>query len=63
MKFFKNFTIKMVKMNFIFCWVCIYINYQIKKCIYNKKNVCICVWGDCLDKYISAATLLPNKNS
>ena len=41
-------------MNFILCklflllfGMCIYITYQIKKCVYNlkKKNVCICVCG------------------
>ena len=62
MKFFNNFTIKIVKMNFIYVrsppniilieitkfflllfGVCIYITYQIKKCIYNKKAyVCVC---------------------
>ena len=82
MKPFKNFTIKMVKMNFVlwkitikhnfdwkyevlfFFWVCIYITYQIKKCVYiiKKKCVYMCMWG-CLDKYISVATWPPNKNS
>ena len=40
--------------------VCIYITYQIKKCVYNKKSMCIyvCVWG-CFDKYISVATWPP----
>ena len=62
MKFFNNFTIKIVKMNFIYVrsppniilieitkfflllfGVCMYITYQIKKCIYNKKAyVCVC---------------------
>ena len=83
MKFFKNFTIKIVKMNLFYVRsppniilieitklflllfsVCIYITYQIKKCVYvytyNKKNVCVCVYiyvyEGCLDKYISTAT-------
>ena len=78
MTFFKNFTIKMVKMNFIlwkiaikhnlientklfFFLVCvyIYITYQIKKCVYNKK-ACVYVYvGGCFDKYISVATWPP----
>ena len=42
--------------------VCIYIIYQIKKCVYNKKSMCIyvCVWS-CLDKYISVATWPPKQ--
>ena len=43
--------------------VCIYITYQIKKCVYIiKKSMCIyvCVWG-CLDKYISVATWPPKQ--
>ena len=74
MQLFKNFTMKIVKMNFnlwkfasniilieiltsSFCWVWIYITYQIKKRVYIIKNVC--VWGgggSCIDKYINAAT-------
>ena len=48
-------------MNFILCKFflllfgkCIYITYQIKKCVYNfkkKKRMYMCMWG-CLDKYI-----------
>ena len=48
-------------MNFILCkffllliGVCIYITYQIKKCVYNiikKKRIYMCMWG-CLNKYI-----------
>ena len=29
--------------------VCIYITYQIKKCVYNKKRMYICMWG-CLER-------------
>ena len=37
----------------------IYITYQIKKCVYNKK-ACVYVYvGGCFDKYISAATWPP----
>ena len=46
---------------FFFFGVCIYIyiTYQIKKCVYNKK-ACVYVYvGGCFDKYISAATWPP----
>ena len=37
----------------------IYITYQIKKCVYNKK-ACVYVYvGGCFDKYISAAIWPP----
>ena len=43
---------------FLVC-VYIYITYQIKKCVYNKK-ACVYVYaGGCFDKYISAATWPP----
>ena len=43
---------------FFLLGVCIYITYQIKKCVYICMCVCVCVCvcGSCLDKYISAAT-------
>ena len=39
----------------------VYITYQIKKCVYNKKRMCIYVCGEggCLNKYISAITWPP----
>ena len=41
---------------FFLLGVCIYITYQIKKCVYVCVCVCVCVCGSCIDKYISAAT-------
>ena len=41
---------------FFLLGVCIYITYQIKKCVYICMCVCVCVCGSCLNKYISAAT-------
>ena len=35
--------IEVTKFFFLLFGVCIYITHQIKKCIYNKKSVCICV--------------------
>ena len=40
--------------------MCIYITYQIKKCVHIIKK-CVCIYvcvGSCLNKYISATTLL-----
>ena len=42
-----------------FGWMCIYITYQIKKCVYNKKACVYVFMGGCLDKYIRAATWPP----
>ena len=40
-------------------YIYIYITYQIKKCVYNKK-ACVYVYvGGCFDKYISAAIWPP----
>ena len=53
--------IENTKLFFFFFWlgVCIYITYQIKKCVNNKTTcVYIYVWG-CLDIHISAATWPP----
>ena len=53
--------IENTKLFFFFFGVCIYIyiTYQIKKCVYNKK-ACVYVYvGGCFDKYISAATWPP----
>ena len=35
--------IEVTKFFLLLFGVCIYITHQIKKCIYNKKSVCICV--------------------